>query len=411
MSFYSSNISTSVLNPRFHSNNRSEFRFESTDSVYLSNLRLINVGATVSQGGVDGRATYNFAVGASVVIRNLYLYDNNTVLDSIENFSDYLAFLNYNNSNSENCDVNKSLLRHRQGFVYARVPNQDQQNPKPILVTEFAPVNTLPNTTFATTPKAFINLKDYMPLLGKLELLDTSVFKNLRLVIEYDLDGITVGANVVTGITVPQLVVDQVVNQQVLSGQKFSGVSFNGIERESVVLAQSSATGKFRLSGFNGKTVVSMLVQKAPTSLPSERYATHCSVGLIDEVDQITVSGSDLFPNGGIRSSTQRLSVLHDSFGVSNTIPCATGLSMYRAGSFVSDAVEGSGPTYDRISLQDYLGTIINKKVTSLDLSISRKIDVQADALYGQAIRLNVFCQIAKSILPTKAGGYIVQYD
>lgn len=409
MSFYSSNISTSVLNPRFHSNNRSEFRFESTDSVYLSNLRLLNVGVTVNQASVDARTSYNFAVGAPVVIRNLYLYDNNTVLDSIENFADYLSFLNYNNSNNENCDVNKSLIRHRQGFVYARAPNGDEQNPEPILVTEFAPVNTLPNTTFTTTPKAFINLKEYMPLLGSLELLDTSVFKNLRLVIEYDLDRILVGTGSVTGVTAPQLVLDQVVNQEVLSGQTFKGVAYNGIERETVVLPQSVASGKFRLSGFNGKTVVSMLVQKQPTSRPSERYGSHCSVSLINEVDQITVNGGDLFPNGGIRSSTQRLSVLHDSFGVSNTIPCAVGLSMYRSSQFVENA--SSGGDYDRLGLQDYLGTIINKKITSLDLSISRTIQQDAEAVYGQAIRLNVFCQVAKSILPTKAGGYIVQYN
>jgi len=409
MSFYSSNIATSVLNPRFHSNNRSEFRLESADSVYLSNLRLLNVGAIVNQTSASANSSYNFAVGAPVVIRNLYLYDNNTVLDSIENFADYLSFLNYNNSNSDNCDVNKSFIRHRQGFVYARAPNGDEVDPNPILVTEFAPVNTIPNTTFETTPKAFINLKDYMPLLGKLELLDTSVFKNLRLVIEYDLDLVLVGSGAVVSITVPQLVLDQVVNQQVLNGEKFNGVAFNGIERESVLLGQGVANGKFRLSGFNGKTVTSMLVQKAPTTRPSERYGRHCSVALIDEVNQITVNGGDMFPNGGISSSTQRLSVLHDSFGVSNTIPCAVGLSMYRANQFVEGA--SSGGDYDRIGLQDYLGTVINKKITSLDLSIARKIDPAAEVVYGQAIRLNVFCQVAKSIMPTKAGGYIVQYD
>lgn len=410
MTFYSSSIKTQVLNPRFHSNNRSEFRLESTDSVYLSNLRLLNVGVTVDGATATDRKSYNFLLGPSAVIRNLYLYDNQTLLDGIENFADYVAFLNYNNSNNDNCDVKKCLNHHRQGFVYAREPNADEAlNPNPPLVTEFAPVNAIPSTTFEATPKGYLNLKDYLPLLSKLELLNTSVFKNLRIVIEYDVEGVVVDSGVVTGVTIPQMVVDQILDPKVIAQAGLKAVVFNGIERETVVLPESIQSAKFRLSGFNGKTVVSLLVQKAPTTVPSKRYGKHCSVSLVNEIDQLVVNGANLFPGVGLATSAHRLSVLHDSFGVCNTIPGASSLSMYNANQFVEYAKDGDD-VYDRISLQDYLGTLLGKKVSSLDLAIQRTVVPAIDALYGQAITMNVFGEVTKAIVPTKGGSYVIQY-
>ena len=73
MSIYTSQIKTHIIDPVYNQSNfRAEYRLE-PDTVYLSNFRLINVGAT-STGGV---AQYGDAVGSQGVIKQISLYDEN----------------------------------------------------------------------------------------------------------------------------------------------------------------------------------------------------------------------------------------------------------------------------------------------------------------------------------------------
>ena len=58
MSIYSGDVNTRILEPVSHSNRRSEFRLID-DEVYLSNIRLINVGAdTPAKQGGNGAADH-----------------------------------------------------------------------------------------------------------------------------------------------------------------------------------------------------------------------------------------------------------------------------------------------------------------------------------------------------------------
>ena len=72
---YNSDITTRVLEPVNHSNNRTEFRLDN-NSCYLSNLRLINVGG-ITTVGADEHPNANFAQGPRAIIKQIELYSGN----------------------------------------------------------------------------------------------------------------------------------------------------------------------------------------------------------------------------------------------------------------------------------------------------------------------------------------------
>jgi hypothetical protein len=436
MAFYSGNIATQVINPQFNqSKYRSEFRLHS-GGMYLSNMRLMNLGLIVNQQSIIDNDRYNIVTGTGAIIRNIYLYDGKTVLDSVTNFADIQAFRNYNNLNSVNADTSKVLNRHGLGYVYDRTPppatpsTEDPLLPSPPLVKEFNPAcPAIPHLAQESSPLGYLSLRSVFPLLQQLEFLDTELFENLRVVVEYYTDNSMVredptSSAAITGTTLPILVVDQIMNPELIAKTRagFKSVVWNAYEVETVVLDKLVASGdilatqskKFRLNGFSNKTLVSLVVQKQPTESLSKSYRNHGSVALFDETWQVVVNGSNLLPDSGVTTPNYRLSLLNDSFDALNTFPGNTGLSMYKPQNFVDGSVlvDGDGDIigHDKISSLDYFGVLINQKVTSLDIICGRSVKLAYDLMYAQAINLNCIGQVVKSIVKSAKGGYNVVY-
>jgi hypothetical protein len=279
------------------------------------------------------------------------------------------------------------------------------------------------------TPVGFLSLKNVFPLLEQLEFLDTEMFENLRVVIEYSMEG-ALSSNLPTPAvgtvetTVPILVVDQIMNPELIAKTRasFKSVVWNAYEVETVSLDALTATGdavalqskKFRLNGFSNKTLVSLLVQKKPTTVLSPSYRDHGSVALIDEQWQVVVNGSNLLPDSGVTTPNYRLALLNDSFDALNTFPGSTGLSMYKPADYINRSVilnaQGALVGFDKISSLDYFGVLINQKVTSLDIICSRTTKVAYDPMYAQAILLKCIGQVVKTIVKSAKGGYNVLY-
>ena len=99
----------------------------------------------------------------------------------------------------------------------------------------------MPTDNENTSPTGYLDLRDVFPLLKSLEFLSTSVFKKLRIVIEYDVNNAltyTTSSENPTATTVPILVVDKVVDDAFVSKwvSGFKGVSWNCVESENVIL-------------------------------------------------------------------------------------------------------------------------------------------------------------------------------
>jgi len=412
MAFYQNNVQTEIFDAVFDSSKyRSQFNL-TNDKLYMSNLRLLNVGLTA----VDNTKRYNLVNGVGSIIKNITLYSDNTIIDKVINFADYSAFQQYNKTNQANSDVSKLLVRHGLGFVYEREPNTtDQPLPlplQPISIKEAFPnAPSVPKLSREETVKGFLNLREVFPILkgdGGMKFLHTGMLKNMKLVIEYMTAGALVdGSGVVDGTTQPILVADSVADPAAASKflSEFKSQQWVSSELESVVLPASLVAGKqsqkFRLTGAEGKIVNSLLIQKKGSSAVSALYDSHGSETMIDEAVQLYVNGGAHLPEQGVVAPMQRLALLHDSFGVCNTHTCASDLKMYGAEAIVEN-------DDDRCGRLDWFGCIVNKRVSALDLEYSRSIVGGAQARYNQALTLNVFYGVVKALVKTAKGFEVV---
>ncbi len=416
MAFYTNNVKTEIYNSVFDQTNyRSEFRL-TPDKLYLSNMRVLNLGLTAAELG-DGR--YNLVNGVGSIIKNIYLYDGSVILDKVINFADYSAFQSYNKTNQHNSDISKVLARSGLGFVYEKAPNGEDLVSNPILIKEAFPnCPHKPEVLEKDTARGFLNLREVFPLLkgaGGLQFIHTGLFKNLRVVIEYNVKGSVVEAvPLLEKTTLPILVADCIEDPKIaekwLSGFKQQVWISN--ELESVSLPTPSVSDfnavkqslKMRLTGALGKTVNYMLIQNKGTTHVSELYGSHGSETMVSTI-QIFCNGSAVLPEQGIYKSNERLALLHDTFGVCNSHTCSNELPVYGA----ADIVENEA---DRCGRLDYFGCVINKKVNALDLSYSRLVNDSEliDPRYNQALTLNVFYGILKAIVKDNKGSYQVVY-
>lgn len=413
MSYYTSAIQTQIVDPQFNqSKYRSEFRI-TEDGLYTNAMRVLNLGVLATSASETEGRSYNLLTGVGGVVRNIYLYDDKTVLDQILNYKDYGAFKNLQALNSDNMDVKKNLKKHGLGFVY------NTENPftpaTSIITTLIRPYNLIddvPTDSENTTPTGYLDLRDVFPLLKSLEFLSTSVFSKLRIVIEYDVNNVLTydpdNADKPTATTVPILVVDKVVDDAFVSKwvSEFKGVSWNCIENETVIvpaLTGSIQSVKYRLNGFNNKTLGNLLMQKKGTlssELLSSFYLNNSSLSMINETMQVYVNGSALLPDSGVLSANHRLGLLVDTFGNMNIHPGANIPCFPQANTSIQDFNH-------RVGVLDYFGCSVGKKINQLEISFSR-LD-NTENYYKQALELQFFGSVAKSLIVGK-GGYQIIY-
>lgn len=416
MSFYTSAVSTQIIDAVFDSSKyRSEFRIVK-EGLYSTAMRVLNVGLIANAESIAAGGRYNLLTGANGVIRNIYLYDGRQVLDQVINYADKCAFNAYNHNNNENRDLYKALSKNGLGFVFDKEPAETGTPPPvaPTLIKEDFPNQShTPKLTQENSALGYINLREVFPLLKQLPLISTKMFPNLRVVIEYNITDALVEqgmAGLATGTTLPILVVDQVMNDALEAStvSNFKSVVWTACEVESVsVPAAPAGAGiqsiKYRLNGFSNKTLMKLLIQKKGSTAVSNLYKSHGSITGYDEATQIVVNGSNIFPLEGITRPNERLALLHDTFSVCDAHPASANLAIYQSEAFIEESS-------DRVGQTDYFGCDINKPITSLELQYKRYYDTVAlDARYNQALTLNVFGMVVKSIVKTPQG-YSVLY-
>ena len=88
MSIYSEQVKTNILNTVYHNNQRTVFRLP--PKVMLSNLRLADLGCRVTSSIGDVR--YPALSGSYSIIKNLYLWSDNELIDQCRDAHRWLAF-------------------------------------------------------------------------------------------------------------------------------------------------------------------------------------------------------------------------------------------------------------------------------------------------------------------------------
>ena len=431
-----SNVQSRILDPVLDKSGlRAEFRLP-PDSAFLSDLRLINIGVT-STSATDSP---NPLLGVMGAIKRVALLDGGTLLDQINVATIYNSFRNANQVNDSNLSMNRFLKYVRNGYVYQgdyTINAGNQMDIGPPLITEQNP-NTYTGSAL-NSKRAWISLKDMLPFLRSSLVLPTSVFKNLRVVVEYnssaELQYLTTDSTATKSTSADALLLAEEVEDGDMKNSlmsQYKGTVFRPIEHELVVApeitgltdvagnATQEQNNSYLLTGANGKKLIKMFVVQTPTVASTWLNAggvagnvkANGNVGSVAQFKtgvQVIVNGVPKLPSRGIRgsatgsSANRRLAYLNDSWGIFNIINNQNAVNMlvHRTQNYLENP--------DLIGQQDYIGMIIDDNISELQLDYDRT-GVVANANLLQALDLNIFYEVEKAVVLNSDGTYNVIY-
>ena len=412
MTFYNRNLKTHLIDPVNNlTNSRTEWRLP-TDTVLLSNFRIANLGAVLG-----AQSSYNLLCGVNSLIQSIHLYDGNQLLDQILSFPQWAGFSAFNKSNSVNTDLSKILTLNDNGYVYSGEDypaNDGSAGAGDIAKIKHHYTAKKGDTTKATSAKGWLSLKSILPILDASLYLPTTVYKDLRLVIEYNNNIAQTNFQATASSTLePLLIVDEIVDpeKQAQITSEYKGVSYLAIEHDRLYIPSmvqgDNAVQKISQSigGFNNKTVNRLLIVKSSTNGTAITNDTLKGLGsnsVYNEGIQVRVDGSNIFPGDGITRPNQRLSLLNDVWGSCNSFNGCNEI-------YLSNAVNCIGQI-GIIGNLDYFGCHIMKSpVNDIQIDFTRENVATMSFRYNQQLILNCYAEVQKSITVTK-GSYGVKY-
>lgn len=442
MAFYNSSVKTNVFDPILTlDNNRAEWQLPA-GSLYLSSLRLHNLGAFLSAGAP---IKWNTKGGIYSYIRNITLYDGSVILDQLRNVSEYMAFKNYNKANRNNVSLEKIKKGHSYGYTVGNTDDGTINN---------AWESKSITADRETTPRYALDLREVLPMLRNSQFLPGQLFQNLRLVIEFKRDRLsTLQDNTsmtnLTTLTDTLLVVDELVNDAVVQQAltQYQGVAFSAIENDAFVVqanalvnaANTSATDTTStiLHGFQDKFVNRLLMFVSPmTALAAVGVAGGTGVltsggalraaRLNGEILQVRLNGANMFGGTGISTSAEKLAMLHDTWGMCNHAPGTELLGLFSQET-TADGISSPEYVADMMNSNSYFGCFIRDRIASLQVDITQTQYIPVGSAFpqvidnavqfnqdimlgGQAQQINVFGEVRKSII-VEGSNYRVLYN
>ena len=421
MAQYSTSLRTQYLNPRSHIKNRStEFRLDA-NTVYQSNFRLLNVG--LKKAGATGN--YNPSSGVLSLIQNIRLMDGSRELSSLRQAPDYTAFKNITASNEKVSSIHDALHKSRAGLQL-----QDDGALHGYSTTD----DSIPQDNFDDSKSGYVDLSLFLPLLSNVASFDTSMFKNLRLVIEYSNLNHYGSKNKADVLEVqePVLCVDEIVGDKKLAAMKSQAmktVVWSEIESDTMIIPfDQVATGGANvlntkeqivnavINGFDNKYVSRVLVVKTYQDKGFNYNTTNGALGrgnlvslaMFKDSLQVRHKGSNIFNGDALSNMGYRQMLLEETFGQITVPPfgAAEHIGDHKssvgpvagAGINVSGQlatiVENAVRTESRfIGQYDYIGFQIEDYVKQLQFNYSREC-VQDTSTGGGSQKNNVAMQI-----------------
>jgi hypothetical protein len=400
--YSSGNVKTKLLEPSTYNENVSaEFRLTEP---CLPNLRLIDVGAKA-----QANTQYNKLIGAYGLLKSVFLYSGQMLLDGTPNVQNFIAFKKYNQENSVNRNINKYLVKNNLGFCV----NAQRQ------LAEGPAVNNQAGTTDDATVLSWVSLADFCPLLNKLNVLDPKVMHNLRVVLEFDSDRnsfLNATNRTSHNTRRPRLIYDALETGDYQPNPAM--VSWNAIEQDRFQVAAtgvgavSTNTTVAKLNGFNNKLVGRLLMCKTPSDDANNStggavngFGKYQSRAGLDEKIQVVCNGVQQLPRNGVEGPNRQLAMLHDTWGVCNTLPGGNTQGLTDNSNKVAQLRSYDGQ-------QSYFGMFLNQRVKDLQFNYTRTSDIDNSAipLTNMGLNMLVFGEVSKSLV-TKGGDVNVVYN
>lgn len=426
---YSVNIRSQYYDPNTHVNNKmSEFRLDK-DQVYLPNLR-IQLGFST-----DTATTAHRLLGFESCIKNIRLLDGATELDSLRFANRYLSFHNQLGQNQHKLCVSSALSGGSIGYLLLGTDKVDH----------IAPTSATP-TAESDVLCAILDLRRVFPLLKSMDHLDTSVFKQLKIQIEYEVNASKLGladSTKVATISRPVLIADMVTNPEVAAKMRSSSqksIIWDVIEHDQMTIADittvTTALADDALShkqsvtsvinGFDNKYVGKMVVMKCYND-PAIGYIANAQVGYgaynsplyANESLNIRKNGQFIFPGAdGIANNGIRQHMLWQAWGDMVLLPYSAnygvGRDNFDVASVNTSGVPGLSTGLKQshiIGQASYYGFSVEDRCNQLNFTFSRTgfKDTQTNNPYNVAADLHIFGECRKQI-NFNAGQYNISY-
>ena len=423
--FYSTDLKSQTLDPSSDiTNQKSTFRFNE-DTAYYPNIRLANLGCF---GSVSH--SYNSVAGVYGVIRHVRLTSNGVELDSMRFANRYLAWRNLTGTNRDNVALNRNIIKNQVGYEVL---------PTGHAVSASITADQQTGTARDEARLGGLDLRRCLPLLENISILDTAVFKNLVLEVEWETDArrMVVVDNVPQTIQTPMLIVEEITKPQLRQSltQNFAGAVWNKVEHDIVnidAIADPAGAGDTtevnsvnQMNAFDDKFVSRIVIMK--TFNDKNKYVTTNVVqGFGDfgslcphkEKIQIKLNGANIFPAPLEHPSTKDM-ITYDTWGKVNIPP-------YGSVESVGNDTDGSTQVNlsGAVSPKDadnkqrgltggagFFGCSINSKVGNLSLDYTRTAVNNASTSRPdqQALDIHAYAECRKSLVVSK-GTFNVAY-
>ena len=418
MSYTDGSLQTQYLDPvSFVPNGRAAFELDGDKMAYLSNMRLLDLGVTSNPAH-----TYSQGLGALACIKSIRLLDGRTELSALRNPAPYLFFKNANRSNAINKSNDSYFKKNSLGLEINSVDNK--------LTHIYTPGGATNDP--ATTSLAYLDLRMAFPFLNAVEILPVSIFRNLRIEIEFDA---TITNQIVNDVTAPitiqrpvlavdyltnQAQVDQVINEMNGGGQTWQEIEWDNFHLPAVdtstfapadVATQRTANQSL---GYRGKIVERLLtckqvVDKAVevndgTNVVLGYGALASSQAVCDAKINYRLNGKNVLPNfGGVTRPNERLALLTDEWGSITTYP---GGNLYQWADQASNMDRGT----QFGGQMDWDCVRIGARVADLQLNMSRTNNRDTGkAMTNASLQVNMYAEVMKQIVFSK-GRYDITY-
>tara|TARA_R110000850_G_scaffold107542_2_gene219270 strand:- start:576 stop:1898 length:1323 start_codon:yes stop_codon:yes gene_type:complete len=434
------NTTTRIIDPVFdRAGFRAEFRLP-PGNVYMSNMRLLNIGITSS---LDD--SYNNLVGALSVIRSIAIFDGSQLLDQINIADLVLAFKSANRRNDENISQYRQLQLVGTGYVASGQYTMTGS------VFDNDDIKVRKQTGYSNNvgKNAWISLRELLDFCRSSMIIPTSTFKQLRVVVDYHQSAFinkncVLKNNGTTSSTASALLVVDEVNDgeakdSMMSG--YEGVVFRPLETDSVVVpsvsgvadnaasSQIEKTHSFLVNGFNNKRLSKIAVFQQPTDAGTWQSGTG-NVGFMGFASkaqwrsslQVRINGSNVLPGAGIQGTSsgiaptaadpgvsvqggsranRTLRKLTETWGSFNVVPCMNWCGSTQRTDLTQ--VQGMGDL-------DIFGLRIEENVNEFQLQYSR-FGLFDNQTQNQQLNLVIIGEVEKAVVMNRDGTYNVVYS
>ena len=450
MALYSTSVETQIIDPVFSSKNRCEFRIPDRDGSYLPNLRLGNVGVNTTTSSVP----YALGCGVASVIKRIQLMDGNDELDSLREANAWLTFKSFFRPNAEASGI-KMVEEGGAGRGFTSGCSLEVDVP--------LPSQKVANTVAAGNEEVFtgyIDLRVIFPLLQQMTHLNTKMFPNLRVVIEWETDESRIlvrtgqGAAPTTPILMADVIMDEALIATLDKQMMAQPVTFDAIEVDRLGLADAGAPGDgtpkaqsvtLQSKGFLGKYVKRLCIQKSAqdstlnvgtidgTANSVRGFGGNGSLPMHLEKSNVRINGRNLLGGNGFVTTAQTMMGVTDAWGEINAYPySAIGSVGLDNGNATADAKNGpaglpplrpsmrkAGVTAAKqsplIGQQSYLGYRLDERCDNLQLNYERVGQFQHDQTTsapgtGVALNLTLYAEVSKQLVVRGMGEWAVSY-